>query len=126
DDAFARIFVRFADNKSIRVQTVVDTLYHLPRRITKHASFGSSSGDICLTTTNEILTCRHCSHRHSRSEALRFNVTELSAAAVAFSLIVGPKSDKAATDCTDADCVEADSVESVSHAVRFNTVVQIE
>lgn len=29
-------------------------------------------------------------------------------------------------DCTDADCVEADSVESVSHAVRLNTVVQIE
>ena len=64
--------------------------------------------------------------RIDMAEALRFNVTELSAAAVAFSLIVGPKSDKAATDCTDADCVEADSVESVSHAVRFNTVVQIE
>lgn len=53
-------------------------------------------------------------------------MTELSAATVAFSLIVGPESDKATADCTDADYVEADSVESVSHAVRLNTVVQIE
>lgn len=53
-------------------------------------------------------------------------MTELSPATVAFSLIVGPESDKATADYTDADCVEADSVESVSHAVRLNTVVQIE